>query len=648
MSFQDLLRDTLATLWAHKRRTMLTMFGIAWGIISITVMVAAGEGLGKGIQNNQETFGKDVMIVFAGRTSMQAGGARSGRLIRWREEDYVQVAKEAPACKYVMPELGNNVQVHSLFNSGDLQVVGALPPFTEIRSISVAQGRFYNEQDNAEARNVTFLGSDAKKQLFAEREALGQTISLNGTPYTVIGVMKPKEQNSSYDGADVRKIFIPFNAMRRDFPNKPPAVEHSVDRLLVAPWSLETHPDCVKQARRSLGRLHNFDPRDKEAASIWDTVKNAEANRMIIVGMEVFMGAVGVATLFLGGLGVMNVMLVSVRERTREIGVRKALGATRESILRQFFLETVIVVALSGGTGLLLSYGFCALVNLLTMTGIAWGIVAVTLLLSYGSGFRGVLMYTFEVFGKGAVVCWPGTTSEQAGGERAGKAVRFEQEDADWVKAQSPLVKRVTRETVRWKGITHEERLSDTAIRGVYPEYGEMRNEIPMEGRWISPEDIEERRRVAFLGAILRRKLFSGTPAIGETVRIDGVKFTVVGSMDTKFSDSNYFTSDDESVFIPYTTAGDLWDARYASVMLFEPVAPNFEADAMRQFRAAIANRQHFSPNDKRAITMFGREEFKPIYEGITLGIEALAVGDGGAELPHGVGFKIWRDGLEQ
>jgi putative ABC transport system permease protein len=262
--------------------------------------------------------------------------------------------------------------------------------------------------------------------------------------------------------------------------------------------------------------------------------------------------------------------------------------------------------------------------SLLTMTGISWGIVAVTLLLSYGSGFRDVLMYTFEVFGKGAVVCWPGTTSEQAGGERAGKAVRFEAEDAEWVKAQSPLIKRVTRETVRFKGITHDERLSDTAIRGVYPEYGDMRNEIPMEGRWISSEDVAERRRVAFLGARLRKKLFSGTPAVGETVRIDGVKFIVIGSMDTKFSDSNYFTSDDESAFIPYSAAGDLWDARYSSVMLFEPVAPNFEANAMQQFRAAIASRQRFSPNDKRAITMFGREEFKPIYEGITLGIEAL------------------------
>jgi len=262
--------------------------------------------------------------------------------------------------------------------------------------------------------------------------------------------------------------------------------------------------------------------------------------------------------------------------------------------------------------------------SLLTMTGISWGIVAVTLLLSYGSGFRSVLLYTFEVFGKGAVVCWPGTTSEQAGGERAGKAVRFEQEDADWVKAQSPLVRRVTLETVKFRGISHDERLSDSAIRGVYPEYGEMRNEVPTEGRWISADDIAERRRVVFLGARLKKKLFSGTPAVDETVRIDGVRFTVIGTMDMKFSDSCYFNCDDESAFIPYPAAADIWDARYASVMIFEPVAPQFEAQAMQQFRDAVANRQHFSAKDKRAITMFGRQEFKPIYDGITLGIEGL------------------------
>ena len=161
MTFRDLLRDTIATLWAHKRRTLLTMFGIAWGIIAITLMVAAGEGLGRGIEKQQENFGKDVMIIFSGRTSMQAGGTRSGRLVHWMEGDYIQVAKEAPACKYVLPELGSNVKVHSAFNSGNLDTVGSLPKFTEIRIITLDNGRFYNYEDNEEGRRVAVLGSDA-------------------------------------------------------------------------------------------------------------------------------------------------------------------------------------------------------------------------------------------------------------------------------------------------------------------------------------------------------------------------------------------------------------------------------------------------------------------------------------------------------
>jgi putative ABC transport system permease protein len=376
MSFRDLLDSTLATLWAHKRRTFLTMFGIAWGIISVTIMVAAGTGLSVGIEQNQQTFGKDIMIVFAGRTSMQAGGMRAGRLIRWNESDYQKVQAESPSCKYVLPELGNSVQVRSLFNSGDLSVVGSLPPFAEVRSIAIKEGRFYNDEDNHTARRVAFLGSDAKKQLFAERPPIGEKIWLNGTPFTIIGVMKSKQQNSSYDGLDVRKIFIPYNVMIREFPNKPPAIPHSIDRLIVTPVSLDNHADCVRQVRRTLGRLHDFDPRDKEAAGMWDTVKDAQARQSLFDGMEYFLGSVGVATLFLGGLGVMNVMLVSVRERTREIGVRMALGATRRSILRQFFVETLIVVFLSGGIGLGFAYGFCALINLAPMPPFFAGLLA--------------------------------------------------------------------------------------------------------------------------------------------------------------------------------------------------------------------------------------------------------------------------------
>jgi len=262
--------------------------------------------------------------------------------------------------------------------------------------------------------------------------------------------------------------------------------------------------------------------------------------------------------------------------------------------------------------------------SFLTMLGIVWGIVSVTILLAYGSSFRSILLSSFEAFGKGAVVCWPGTTSEQAGGERAGRRVRFEKEDLEAVLQESPLVRQACRETVRFLGIAHEPGFANTAIRGVCAEYGEMRNEVPSAGRWISPNDVLERRRVVFLGARLREKLFGGRPTVGETVQISGLRFTVIGVMNRKFQDSNYFTSDDESAFIPYTAAGDIWDTRYASVLVFVPLAPRLEKPAMEQVRAAIAKRQRFSPSDKRAITMFGREEFRPIIEGITIGLEAL------------------------
>ncbi len=262
--------------------------------------------------------------------------------------------------------------------------------------------------------------------------------------------------------------------------------------------------------------------------------------------------------------------------------------------------------------------------SFLTMLGIIWGIVAVTILIAYGSSFRGILMYSFEAFGKGAVVAWPGTTSEQAGGERAGKRVRFEKEDLEAVLQEDAFVRMACRETVRFLGIAHQPGFANTAIRGVCPEYGEMRNEVPSAGRWISADDVLERRRVVFLGARLREKLFGNRPAVDEIVQINGLRFTVIGVMDRKFQDSNYFTSDDESAFIPYSTAGDVWDTRYASVMVFVPVAPRFEKLAMEQVRATIAKRQRFSPSDKRAITMFGREEFRPVLDGITIGLEAL------------------------
>jgi putative ABC transport system permease protein len=263
--------------------------------------------------------------------------------------------------------------------------------------------------------------------------------------------------------------------------------------------------------------------------------------------------------------------------------------------------------------------------SLLTMLGIVWGIATVTLLIAYGSSFRSVMVHGFDAFGKSVVICWPAQTSEQPGGQRAGKKVLVEQADVDMVKATAPLVKHVCRETVNRPGVSYGDRMVGTAaVRGVCPEYGEMRNEVPSEGRWIDAGDELERRRVIFLGGRVKEELFSGRPAVGETVEVGGVRFTVIGVMARKIQLSNYFSSDDDSTWIPYSTAGELWNTRYAQVLLFEPIAPQFEKKAMAQVLAAVAMRQNFSPTDPKAFQMFGRDEFRPVIDALTIGLQVL------------------------
>ena len=377
MVLRDLISDVFRTLWSHKLRTFLTMFGIAWGIVSIVLMVAAGEGLRKGQEIQAQNLGKDIMIVFHGRTSMQLGGARAGKSVHWEDQDVPVVQAESPDCQYAIPELEqNDVRIHSNYNNAAFTVTGSYPQFGDIRSLTVGSGRFYDWNDHQEGRRVAFLGSDAAKQLFPGRNPLGENIYLNDFPYVVIGVMATKKQDSSYDGWDVNKVFVPFGAMRRDFPDKPPGTSTTFDQLLVTPKSVEQHDACKYEVRRALGRMHKFDPHDKEACPIWDTVQEARAFEQMTNGMKYFLGAVGIVTLLLGGLGVMNVMMVAVRERTREIGVRKAIGAPARTILRQFFIEALIIAIVSGGTGLAVAYGICALVNLLPMPDFFAGLLA--------------------------------------------------------------------------------------------------------------------------------------------------------------------------------------------------------------------------------------------------------------------------------
>jgi len=363
MNLLDILRQTMATLRAHKMRSFLTMFGIIWGIASVILLVGLGLGFSADQKKRMETLGKDLVIIWGGRTSSQVGGLAAGRVITLNIEDARLIKKEAYFVRAISPELQRSVTEVSQYNSAARQVSGIWPAYQDFRSLIVSEGRLMTEDDENEARRVVILGSNAARQLFPGQPAVGASVEIARYPYTVIAVLTEKKQNSNYSGPDNDKIYVPYSAMARDFP-PPPAKGEVVNKGYLSDIVLEVgdperHDDAVLQVRRLLGRMHHFEATDKDALFIWDTMEFAKVLARIFGAITIFFGCVAVTTLCLGGIGVMNIMLVAVTERTREIGVLKAIGATKADILKQFFSESVAITVLSGTLGYVLGVGLC-------------------------------------------------------------------------------------------------------------------------------------------------------------------------------------------------------------------------------------------------------------------------------------------------
>ena len=368
MNIRDILKQTWATLRAHKMRSFLTMFGIIWGIASVILLVGLGLGFSKDQKKRMETLGKDLVIIWGGRTSSQVGGLAAGRPITLNIDDARLIRKEAYFVKAISPELQRTVTETSQFNSAARQVSGIWPAYQDFRSLVVSEGRLMTEDDETEARRVVILGWNAARQLFPGQPAVGATVEIARYPYTVIAVLAEKKQNSNYSGPDNDKIYVPYSAMSRDFP-PPPAKGEIINKGYLSDIVLEvadpeSHDEAVLQVRRLLGRMHHFEETDKDALFIWDTMQFAKVLARIFAVITIFFGCVAVTTLCLGGIGVMNIMLVAVTERTREIGVLKAIGATRADILKQFFSESVALTILSGTLGYAVGVGLCLLLAL--------------------------------------------------------------------------------------------------------------------------------------------------------------------------------------------------------------------------------------------------------------------------------------------
>lgn len=366
----DLLRETLADLRQNRLRSVLTMLGIAWGVASLILLTAVGEGMRLAQMTRMDNFGKQIIIVWGGATSLPGPGIRPGKPVWLTIEDYDHLRQQAHHLLRLSPELERHDLVSaSEFNQGTFNVSGVLPDYMDMRSIETAIGRRLNEGDVTAAARVCVIGPEVNRQLFAGRATPGAPLRIGGRPYRVVGVMPDKDQNGNYSGNDNSKIFVPYPVMRRDFP-LPWGVfgDRQLTNLIAQPRPADDGgAKAEAQLRTLLAARKRFDPLDRDALPIWNTALGQKFMRQIFDSMKLFLGFVAVVTLMLGGLGVMNIMLVSVRERTREIGLRKAVGASRGAIMALFFLEALVISLVSGLAGLFAALGVCAAVNRLPL-----------------------------------------------------------------------------------------------------------------------------------------------------------------------------------------------------------------------------------------------------------------------------------------
>lgn len=358
----DIFGQIFRTLWAHKLRSFLTMFGVAWGVGSLLLLVGLGEGFRSGNKRGLAEYGEDIMFIFPGRAPVVAGSMNSARTYLLTYQDYVDIRGEAPHIRNAAPVLSrDDMHAVSEYANANGQIVGVEPQYSEIRFLPLQQGRWLNELDESQRRNVIVLGDELTRNLFSGRPALGSSVLLNDVRFEVIGTLKRIGRGD--DNLTNMRGYIPFGTMATFFPLKGENHQNSISLINYQPRVPAEHMLVREEVHRIIARNHGFDYHDQDAFEDLDTVEQAEMMGKIFDAMNMFLGTVGLVTLVLGAIGVINIMLVAVSERTREIGLRKALGATNRSILMQFFLEGVLLTLLSGLIGMGFAGGLMALLG---------------------------------------------------------------------------------------------------------------------------------------------------------------------------------------------------------------------------------------------------------------------------------------------
>ena len=361
----EICRQTLSTLWAHKLRSFLTMFGIAWGVGSLLLLVGLGEGFRSGNKKQFNELGENVLFIWGGRAPAMNGSFTSLRQYYLTEGDYKDVVANCPDVKLVAPVISrNDVRALSDYFQSSGQLMGVPADFNQIRYLPMEQGRWLNDLDISQKRPVVVIGDETRRVLFPGWPSVGSTILLNGIRFQVIGTLKRVGHGDN--NTRNLQMFIPFSVMRENFPPlNVGEVNDAISFFNYQPISRDRHEIAREEVHKVIARNHGFDYTNLDAYDEWDTIRTVDAIGKIFDAMNMFLGSVGLVTLGLGAIGIINIMLVAVADRTREIGLRKALGATNRSIMVQFFTEGAFLTLMSGGIGMGCAAAFMALLGML-------------------------------------------------------------------------------------------------------------------------------------------------------------------------------------------------------------------------------------------------------------------------------------------
>ncbi len=350
--FRTILSEFFIDLKAQKLRSLLTMFGIIWGTVAITVLVAFGVGFQRQMAINMHGIGESIAIVWPGSTTKPWEGYGTGRSISLIEEDVHYVMAQVPGIRNASPEFNHWTNARVGENILNPLIAGVYPGYEDMRNIIPEQGgRFINTMDNEHRRRVVFIGDQVKTFLFGESDAIGRIIHVADVPFVVIGVMQKKTQNSSYNSRDKDRLYVPSTTYQSVFGR------YRISNMIYQVEDPTQGEQVAEDVRTALGRKYKYDPTDRNAIWIWDTTQMDRFFFYFFLGLNIFLGLIGSFTLGVAGLGVANIMFIVVQERVREIGIKRAMGAKKRTIMFQFFAETVFILLLGAGIGFMFSIG---------------------------------------------------------------------------------------------------------------------------------------------------------------------------------------------------------------------------------------------------------------------------------------------------